>query len=333
MRVLWSLHLYLPGHSCGSEMMAHHINRYLISKGHEVRVILHQSEMYNIACPYVYEGVEVFGATGHLDAYRWADIIFSHLDFTQYTLIVARAANRPLVHLVHNDIEYNCIVNAANGTNIVYNSEWIKNILNYKWPSVVMHPPCDSSYYDVDRTGAEAITLISLNKNKGGEFFYKLAEAMPDRKFIGVIGGYDSQCLTNVPDNVQIIGNSPDILSVYKRTRILLMPSLYESWGRTATEAMCSGIPVICTPTPGLKENCGNAAKYLGHKLTDIDPGEPQVHRGSVQTWVKAIKSLDSPARYEKYSLLSRKRAAELNPLKELEELESFLINAVNSYH
>ena len=32
------------------------------------------------------------------------------------------------------------------------------------------------------------------------------------------------------------------------------MPSDYESWGRTATEAMCSGIPVICSEANGLKK-------------------------------------------------------------------------------
>lgn len=332
MRILWSIHLYPPVHNCGSEWMAHHINKFLITRGHECRIILHQSEMHKVDCPYIYDGVEVFGATGHLDAYRWADCILTHLDYTQYTILVAHAAKKPLVHFVHNDIEYNSIVNSRSNTHIVYNSDWISKKLAYKWPSYVLHPPCDASYYDVDRTGAEAITLISLNKNKGGEIFYKIAEAMPDRKFIGVMGSYDHQLLTDVPGNVKVVANTPDILSIYRQTRILLMPSAYESWGRTATEAMCSGIPVICTPTPGLKENCGEAAIYLGQVLEDTDPGEPQVHRGSVDTWVKAIKSLDDPKTYQKYSLLSRSRARELNPVAELEGLEKFLVNAVNSY-
>lgn len=331
MRIVASVHLFYPTHCCGSEAMLLHILKYLVSKGHECRVILQQSEMYNIQCPYIYEGIEVFGATGHLDAYRYADILLVHLDYTQYTLLIARTIKKPIVHLVHNDIEYGCIIDGPKGTNIIYNSQWIADTIKYKWPSMVLHPPCDTAYYDVDRTGAEAITLISLNKNKGGDFFYKIAEALPDRKFIGVIGGYDSQYLTNVPDNVVIVKNDPDILSTYRRTRILLMPSAYESWGRTATEAMCSGIPVICTPTPGLKENCGDAAIYVGYPLTDTDPGEPQVHRGSVQSWVKAIESLDDPAEYEKYSVLSRERAQQLNPVAELEALEQFLIRAINS--
>lgn len=308
--------------------MLHNIFKFLISKGHECRVILHQSEMHHVDCPYIYEGVEVFGATGHTDAYRWSDVIITHLDFTQYSMIMAKTVNRPMVHFVHNDIPYSSIQGSFARTFVVYNSAWIAKELNYKWPSVVIPPPCDPKQYDIGELKGDAITLISLNKNKGGDLLYRIAEQMPERKFIGVVGSYDHQIIEQ-HSNVELVANTPDILSVYRSTRILIMPSAYESWGRTATEAMCSGIPVICTPTPGLKENCGNAAIYVGQELDDLTPGEPQVHRGSVKSWVKAIERLDSATEYKKYSLLCRSRAAELDPLKDLERLEAFLFRAV----
>ncbi len=338
MRVLLSIHLYLPNHACGSETMAHHINKYLISKGHQVRVILHQDK--GIPTPYTYEGVEVFGSDigQRIETYEWADIIFTHLDFTQYTIIMAMQARRPLVHFIHNDITYESIRNAPFGQHIVYNSHWIKNKLAYNHPSCVLHPPCDTEYYNVNERPAlnEAITLISLNERKGGYMLKKIAEAMPDRKFIGVVGSYDNpgplkltqqQIIDAMPSNVEVIANSPDILKVYKRTRVLIMPSDYESWGRTATEAMCNGIPVICTPTDGLQENCGSAGIYIGSKIKDGEPGEAQVYIGRSGDWVEAIKSLDDEKTYQKYSLACRARAAELNPLKELEALEQFLYN------
>ncbi|WP_262928542.1 glycosyltransferase family 4 protein [Streptomyces sp. CBMA152] len=46
---------------------------------------------------------------------------------------------------------------------------------------------------------------------------------------------------------------------VYSRSRVILMPSLYESWGRVAVEAFASGIPVIAHTTPGLVESMGEA--------------------------------------------------------------------------
>jgi glycosyltransferase involved in cell wall biosynthesis len=334
MRILWSIHLYPPAHNCGSEYVAHHVNKYLISKGHECRVILHR---YN-GPMYTYEGVEVFPASGSVDAFRWANIVATHLDFTQFTILMAREAKRPLVHFVHNDIEYASIKSAHHGQAVVYNSRWIADKIKYPWPSITLHPPCDFNYYNVneDPINNEYIALISLNERKGGYMFKKIAEAMPGRKFLGVIGSYDNpgsmklsqeSIVAMMPPNVTIVPNSPDILSVYKKTRLLLMPSDYESWGRTATEAMCNGIPVICTPTDGLKENCGDAADYVGYPIPDALPGEASVKIGNTGQWVDAILRYDDPVYYREKSVLCRERARELDPLRELEALESFLLN------
>lgn len=338
MRLLWSIHLYPPKHNCGSEWMAHVINRYLISCGHEVRVILH----YYSGDRYNYDGVEVFPATANVDAYRWADIILTHLDMTQYTILMAKQAERPLVHFVHNDIPYSSILNNFGNVSAVYNSHWIKDKIGYTIPGCVLHPPCDMQTYQIE-TSREYITLVSLNERKGGYMFYKIAQEMPERKFLGVIGSYDNPGPMKLPQdriigmlstlpNFTLIENSPDILSVYAKTRILLMPSDYESWGRTATEAMCSGIPVICTPTPGLKENCGEAAMYVGRPIESAMPGDAQVKTGRVDDWVHAIRSMDNPDKYEKYSLLCRERAAELDPAKELAEVERFILRQAGSY-
>jgi glycosyltransferase involved in cell wall biosynthesis len=324
MRILASIHLYPPVHNCGSEWMLHNIFKFLISKGHECRVVLHMSHKHNIQVPYIYEGVEVFGATGDVDAYRWADVIITHLDYTQYSIIMAISAKKPIVHFVHNDIPYSSIQSSVARTFIAYNSKWIADKLAYNKPFVVLPPPCDVAYYDTGEQERDCITLISLNKNKGAEMFYSIAASLPDKKFIGVVGSYDDQIILNMP-NVEIVRNSPDILATYKRTRILLMPSAYESWGRTATEAMCSGIPVICTPTPGLKENCGEAGIFVGKELENYNPGEPQVDRGSVDDWIKAINKLDDPETYKKYSLLCKARATALDPLADLENFEKFL--------
>lgn len=331
MNILWSIHLYPPAHNCGSEYVAHHVNKYLISKGHHVRVIL---QRYS-GPMYTYEGVEVFPATGHLDAYRWASVLCSHLDFTQFTIIMGMSVQKPLIHFVHNDIPYSSIQNAPRGQYVCYNSDWIANKIGYDWPHTTLHPPCDYDHYHGER--GDAITLISLNERKGGYLFKKIAEAMPDRKFIGVVGSYDNsgalglsqqQIIDSMPPNVTIIPNSPDILSVYRQTRLLLMPSDYESWGRTATEAMCSGIPVIVTPTPGLLENCGEAGHFVGTPIEKPEPGEACVKTGTVKDWAKAIKKFDNPTYYREKSVLCSKRARELDPLKELEALEQFILNA-----
>jgi hypothetical protein len=91
---------------------------------------------------------------------------------------------------------------------------------------------------------------------------------------------------------------------------------------------MCNGIPVICTPTPGLKENCGEVARYVGTQIVDADSWEPSVKIGTVKDWVRAISEFDNKETYRKYSLLCRARAAERDPVTELEALHEFILNA-----
>lgn len=337
MRILASIHLYVPTHNCGSEAMLHHVFKYLISKRHQCRVALHYAGKYNIRYPYNYEGVEVIVGKDctRVDTYRWSHIIVSHLDMTQFTMVMAHEAKKPLVHFVHNDIPYQSVLQSRYKTFIAYNSQWIADKIGYTHEGIVLHPPCNTAAYEVE-SSREYITLVSLNERKGGYKLIEIAKAMPEKKFIGVIGSYDNpgpmqlgqmeivNQLLQLP-NVTIVPNTPDIVATYKRTGLLIMPSDYESWGRTATEAMCSGIPVICTPTPGLKENCSYAGVYVGSELETTEPGQACVDTGSVTEWVKAIRGFDDPAEYEKYSLLCRQRAEELDPLRELEAFEQFL--------
>jgi glycosyltransferase involved in cell wall biosynthesis len=346
MRFLWVIHLYPPTHNCGSELMAHQINKYLLSKGHEVRVVLMQARMNKIQTPYQFDGVTVMGdPLENFDAYRWADVILTHLDYTRLAINMARMVKRPVVNFIHSHYTYdpNPILHAQSDCHVVYNSQWVKETLNYNWPNMVMYPPCDPDYYNVCENPRmnPCITMISINENKGGYILYRVAKALPYAKFIGVMGSYDDGGLqkeirarieSECP-NVEIVANSPDILSVYKRTKILLMPSRYESWGRTATEAMANGIPVICTATKGLKENCADAGLYIPDRgpCEADNVGKITKHDGfdyDIKPIIDHIKDLEEDWYYDEVSRSCRQRAKELDPKQSMQELEQFLINA-----
>jgi glycosyltransferase involved in cell wall biosynthesis len=108
-------------------------------------------------------------------------------------------------------------------------------------------------------------------------------------------------------------------MQYYKQTRILLMPSDYESWGRTATEAMCSGIPVISTMAEGLVENCGKAGIFIKD-------------RNDIKSWVKAITELDDAKKYSEASKKAKERSREHDPRKTLDEFETWFREMVNKY-
>ncbi|MGY0063372.1 glycosyltransferase [Streptomyces sp. LZ34] len=82
------------------------------------------------------------------------------------------------------------------------------------------------------------------------------------------------------------------------------MPSVYESYGMAAVEAMCSGIPVIAAPTPGLVESLSWASTFAAGD--DLDG------------WVSTIRHLSLRDRWHAASLAARERVAELDPRPEL---------------
>lgn len=319
MKFLASIHLYPPKHNCGAEYMIHHMNKYLIEQGHEVRVLLWQANHYKIDSVYVYDGVDVFPPDQFMveTLFYWADVVMTHLDYTNQTINLGRIFKKPVMHLIHNHTKYASIENADRPQYIVYNSESAKDILGYNHEGIVVHPPVDYRYYDTkqDTEKNEFITLINLDGNKGGDILMQIAERMPDKKFLGVKGSYSEPAstgqFTKQPPNVKVVDNTPYIMEVYKQTRVLIMPSKFESWGRTATEAMCSGIPVICTKTPGLMENCGKAGNYIED-------------RDNIDEWVKAIEKLDNEKEYKKASKKAKDRSRELDPENELREFEQW---------
>ncbi len=322
MNILASIHLYPPKHNCGAEYMIHWMLKDLQNKGHQIKVLLHQANHYKIKNNYVFDGIDVFPPQENVidSLMRWSHAVLTHLDYTKWTIASAALYKKPVFHLIHNSHPYPEIINARHNQHIVYNSLWLKNLLNYQWPNFIMTPPVDYRIYDLQIEPAknEYITLINTNENKGGKIFEKIAQAMPNKRFLGVLGSYDEQVRGSLP-NLKYVPNTSEINQYYRQTRILLMPSEYESWGRTATEAMCSGIPVISSEAEGLKENCGSAGIYIKD-------------RNDIKSWVNAINRLDEKKAYEEASRKAKNRSRDHDPRKALDEFEGWVREMVNKY-
>jgi glycosyltransferase involved in cell wall biosynthesis len=314
MRFLWHIHLYPPYHNCGAEYMAHCLNKFLISRGHTVRVLLRQASSNNPTGIYDIDGVTVFPPKTKMDPlYLTSDIICTHLDYTKEAILMARKWKKKCLHFVHNSSQYESILDAPE-VDVVYNSQWVAEELKYKNKSFVLYPPVDYNYYQVS-SSKKYITLINVDLNKGGHILAQIAHRMPDKEFLAVKGSYSATAagqFLDYPPNVKVIENTPNILDVYKETRVLIMPSLYESWGRTATEAFCSGIPVVCSATKGLMENCDYAGIYV-HDRDDIDQ------------WVRWLKRLDYENFYNMASEKAYKRAHELDPYENMVNFERWI--------
>lgn len=257
---------------------------------------------------YEYEGIHVFKRP--MDWYHhheWADIILTQLDFAGDVAQDCKSSKKPSVWFAHNTFMYTS-VRSNPQMNVVYNSHWNAEFCKYNNPGFVLQPPVIPEDYAVEK-GTE-LGLINLNKNKGAELFYQIAENMPNERFLAVQGGYGQQIYKELP-NVSYMANQADIRNAYRRIGILLVPSEYESWSRTATEAMCSGIPVIASDLPGIRENCGDAAIYC---RTD-----------RLGSWIDAIHNVRN--NYEFWSNKARQRIVELDYKTNLLNFEKWLIH------
>jgi glycosyltransferase involved in cell wall biosynthesis len=311
MKVLALVHKYPPVHCAGAEMMLHAMLRDLLARGHDVEV------MYPGAKPRDYQGVQVSVMRDDhwvVRAAREADVLFTHLDVTAKAVKIAQMAKRPLVHLVHNDaqLQYHQ-VREDGAALVVWNSAWIAHSYrNWPGPSMVVTPPVAvADYAAAERRGRDAISLLNLTQAKGAGLFFEVAARMTGRRFLGVQGAYGIQMKPKrrLP-NFEFVAHTADVVEdVYARTRLLFVPSSYESWGRVAIEACCSGIPVLAHPTAGLKESLGPAGIFCDRRHERV--------------WRQQVERLDDVIEYAEASERARDRAVELEALSRV-ELDAF---------
>lgn len=177
--------------------------------------------------------------------------------------------------------------------------------------ALVVHPPI-SPLPDKVSTGGDAYTVLSSLRNKGVEVVLNLALIYPNQRFIIVRS--PAEPTHGLPDIEQRVAKLPNVElhprvspeEVYKyleQTRILLVPSRYETYGMSAIEAAGYGIPCVHVDTPHVREGIGDGAIL-------VPPMD-------VQATANAIDTIED--NYDLYSLNARKRAEWLHVRQEIE--------------
>lgn len=152
--------------------------------------------------------------------------------------------------------------------------------------ATVIPPTIDPSLYTTTTTG-EFVTFFNPVLEKGLDKALAIARACPDIPFL-----FQESWVLDPPDlaaldaalrslsNVTFQRRASDMREVYGRTGILLAPSKWaEAWGRVASEAHCSGIPVIGSRRGGLPEAIGTGGIVLDHDAPLSD-------------WIAALRSV-----------------------------------------
>jgi len=169
------------------------------------------------------------------------------------------------------------------------------------------------------RPTGECITLINANLLKGLAIFVALAQRFPTRKFLGVLPYYNKINVPNLP-NIEWMPIQDDIRVVLEKTKVLVVPSLYESWGRVAFEAMYNGIPVLYTKPvePGAAYPSGSTEGMRDW----IQDNGIQCDRNVIDDWVNGIQRLDNPIAYNEYSDRAYNCTNDMNIFTEVSNIE-----------
>jgi glycosyltransferase involved in cell wall biosynthesis len=226
-----------------------------------------------------------------------------------------------MVEWVHTDNYVRSVPRQSWLSNELYGRQWVvfnSESLKASAPSLpdectlVVKPPVDYRAYAIKEREPKYVTLSNVNDNKGGRLLIQLARALPEMQFQGILGGYRKQITCSDLPNLRYIQHTTEIKEVYAQTWVQIMPSKEETWGRTAVECMSSGIPLVVSPTPGLRECCGDAAIYCD--------------RGDLDAWVTTLRQLrEDKEFYNQRSAAALERARALDPTPELEAFETWL--------
>lgn len=324
MKITAFVHFSVPYRMAGSETMLHTMLVALADAGHEVACVT--SDM-DAPASWTWGPVKGYSRNGLLEGERAVletkpDVVISHHQNGIPTIRLAKGIGAKSVFIQHNSFPDNSHTLLERPDLVVFNTHWIANLWGKHTRSqMVVHPPVWPEEHAT--TPGDHVTMINLNRDKGALIFYQLAKRFPKRPFLGVIGSHGPQMIPkhlfpdapmeiahypHIPPNVKIIRPTTNMKQdVWSRTRLLMVPSVYESYGMVAVEAMASGIPVLATPTPGLKESLGLAGIFA--------------NRNQIAGWVYHAKLLlNNPQNWADASQRCAARSSALRPEPELRQ-------------
>jgi glycosyltransferase involved in cell wall biosynthesis len=189
---------------------------------------------------------------------------------------------------------------------------------------VVIHPIVKAENYATPAQG-DMVTLVNPHPHKGLAVALEMARRCPDIPFLFVqTWDLNAEDQANLDRNLAELPNITlhppvqDMRQIYSRTKILLAPSRWqEGYGRVATEAQFSGIPVIASTQGGLPEAVGPGGMLLPADAPADD-------------WVAALRRLwDDQAIYQQASAAARahsKRPAN-DPARQADQWETLLLD------
>ncbi|RME63065.1 MAG: glycosyltransferase, partial [Alphaproteobacteria bacterium] len=312
-------HPYLPLFYGGSEMSAHHLANHFAADGHHVAVLSSLRNRRNMRALRYRLAARLASGIAHdrmmgYSVYRaWrpenhiativrreaSDIAILQAGRQNDMAKAVIATGTPFIYYLRDlgfsftDADRSILQHAA----FVANSRYTARVFHERTgrTAAVIPPLVIGENYRNPGPG-DKVLFVNPNHQKGVDIALQLAERNPDIPFLFIEGwGLPKDLQSVVRARARALANliwkpsTANMKAVYAQARIVLMPTgtpfqgqpvdFVETWGRVATEAQFSGIPVIATNRGGLPESVGDGGIL-------IDAG------ASIETWHDALRRL-----------------------------------------
>lgn len=315
-RVVALVHGLYPHLAAGSETMLDDMLAALVKRGHEVHAVADSTGPADGATRWERRGFtcwrETPEAAAELAVMLDPDVVVTHHHRGTDAIAAARSCGASAVAILHNDFRWSRDMIAARPDLLVYNTHWLRRKLPARGAAaLVVHPPLHADRYAIERASmadvGDAVTIVNLDRIKGPDVFYALAKRFPDTPFLAVRGAYGRQDERSGFANVTFMDTTTNVRdNVWRPSRMVLAASRYESYGRGAVEACAAGLPVVASPTAGLRESLGPAGTFAT--------------RGDIAAWVRFVgRYLTDDAAWLRASMAALARAAELDAMRRTE--------------
>ena len=326
---------YTPQFSGGVQSSTHHLAEQLIEHGHEASVLaaLFGQGMFGYKAR---AKMKLLGQRAVIDCFPGYPVVRAWFPWEAAAFAVKKLQPDVAVVQCHKSVPLGKALQAEGVPLVVYlrnvefhelggdlrelgsafyiaNSEFTARAYKREFGIVatVIPPTINPAAYTTPTTG-EFVTFINPYEEKGFELAVRVAAACPQIPFLFVESWkLEDDHRARIAEiiaplsNIRLESRTDDMKTIYGRTKILLAPSKWEeAWGRVASEAHCSGIPVVGSRRGGLPEAIGPGGMVLDYDAPLAD-------------WVAAIRRLwDDRQEYERLSeaALAFSQRPELDP-------------------
>jgi len=302
-RILFGLgQSYIPQHFGGIPACIDNLSRGLVARGHDVSVLSalapgdliwlrnralgrifgfgRTREKFNGYSLFREWGNNIDGAVDSLIELLSPDVFVGHGGYLLERLFTPRAMAKPVAAHFHGTppIDHANYLHEKGVRNYIFCSLFLQSRFLERVACgdhdnlAVIYNAFDPNRYRVSAIG-DRVTFINPNSMKGVDIALALAEAFPEIPFLFVKGwgkipdeGSSIEGRVRSLPNVTISESTAEMRAIYRRTRILIVPSqVEEGAGRVITEAQISGIPVLASELGGIPEVLGDGGVVLPH--------------------------------------------------------------------